>query len=294
MKAAQDIGPGPPPRLRRLDWKHSAPFFAIHLATLAAFWTGVSGPALVACLVTYLTRMFAITGGFHRYFSHRTYKTGRIFQFLLAWEGTAAVQKGVLWWAANHRHHHAHSDTDLDTHSPVTGGFWWAHAGWFLCNEFDDTQERLIPDLLRFPELRFLNRFYWLPPVVLASGLLVFGGVQMLVWGFFVSTVLLYHATFAVNSLAHLFGTRRFATRDDSRNNWLIAIFTLGEGWHNNHHYSPSIERQGLLWWEIDFAHYTLKALSGAGLVWDLREPGSRLSNLESGSVLYRRGSKPD
>src|SRR5206468_3456448 len=138
------------------------------------------------------------------------------------------------------------------------------------------TQERLIPDLMRFPELRFLNRFYWLPPVVLASGLLVFGGLQILVWGFFVSTVLAYHATFAVNSLAHLFGTRRFATRDHSRNNFLIAVITLGEGWHNNHHYSPSIERQGLLWWEIDITHYVLQALSIIGLVWDLREPASR------------------
>ncbi len=262
--------------MRRLDWKRSLPFFGIHLAALGIFWTGATGPDLIACAVTYFTRMFAITGGFHRYFSHRSYKTGRVFQFLLAWEGTAAVQKGVLWWAANHRHHHAHSDTEHDTHSPVTGGFWWSHVGWFLCNEFDETRDHLIPDLVKHPELRWLNRFYWVPPVVLAGATWAIGGPRMLLWGFFVSTVLLYHATFAVNSLAHLFGSRRFETRDESRNNFLIALVTLGEGWHNNHHHSPSIERQGLLWWEIDVAHYVLKALSYAGVVWNLREPVAR------------------
>ena len=269
--------------LRRIDWKNSLPFLAIHVVAVAgAVYAGVSGAALVACLITYLSRMFAITAGFHRYFAHRSYKTGRVFQFLLAWEGTAAVQKGALWWAANHRHHHAHSDTEEDAHSPVTGGFWWAHVGWFLCNEFDETQERLIPDLVRFPELRFLNRFYWLPPVALALGLLAFGGVQVLVWGFFVSTVAVYHATFSVNSLAHLFGTRRFETRDRSRNNFWIAVATLGEGWHNNHHHSPSIERQGLEWWEVDVSHYLLVLLSGIGVVWDLRSRSPRLSGARS------------
>ena len=272
------------PNLRSLDLKSSIPFFLIHLATVAVLWTGFSWTALVVCVATYFLRMFAITAGFHRYFSHRTYKTGRIFQFLLAWIGTSAVQKGVLWWAANHRHHHAHSDTEEDTHSPVTGGFWWSHTGWFLCNEFDETNERLIPDLTRFPELQFLNRWYALPPVLLGLGLLALGGWlnrshpdlgtsagQMLTWGFFISTVAVYHATFAVNSLAHLFGTRRFATRDESRNNLVIALFTLGEGWHNNHHYSPSLERHGIAWWEIDVTHYALRLLSYFGLVWDLR-----------------------
>lgn len=270
---AVSVEPDMIPGRRRIDWKNSLPFLLIHLSVFGALWTGASGTALAVCVATYLTRMFAITGGFHRYFSHRSYKTGRIFQFLLAWEGTAAVQKGALWWAANHRHHHAHSDTEDDTHSPVTGGFWWSHAGWFLCNEYDKTQDHLIPDLMRFRELRFLNRFYWLPPVVLVSGLLAFGGPQMLVWGFSISTVAVYHATFAVNSLAHLFGTRRFETGDESRNNCWIALITLGEGWHNNHHHSPSIERQGLAWWEIDVTHYVLRLLSWVGVVWDLREP---------------------
>ena len=269
---------------RRLDVKSSIPFFAIHAAALLALWTGVSRIALAVFALTYIVRMFGITAGYHRYFSHRTYKTGRLFQFVLAWLGTSAVQKGVLWWAAHHRHHHAHADTDEDNHSPVKGGLWWSHVGWFLSNEFDETKVQLIPDLVSVPELRFLDRWYVLPPAILAAAVLLLGamlnyvrpdlgtsGLQMLVWGFFISTVAVYHATFAVNSLSHRFGTRRFSTRDDSRNNLWIALFTLGEGWHNNHHYSPSQERQGIVWWEIDVAHYILRLLSCTGIVWDLR-----------------------
>ena len=266
--------------LRRLDFASSVPFFLIHAAAMLALFTSVSPIALAVCLVTYLVRMFGITAGFHRYFAHKSYRTGRGFQFVLAWIGGCAAQKGVLWWAAHHRHHHAHSDTGADVHSPVTGGFWWSHCGWFLCNEFDKTQYRLIPDLLSFPELRFLNRWHGLPPTVMALSLYWLGaalerfapslhtnGAQMLIWGFFVSTVAVYHCTFSVNSLAHIFGTRRFETRDHSRNNWWLAIVTMGEGWHNNHHYSPSRERQGIMWWEVDVAHYCICALRRLGLV---------------------------
>jgi stearoyl-CoA desaturase (Delta-9 desaturase) len=269
---------------RRVDYAASVPFFAIHLATLLAFWTGVSWAAFAVCCLTYAVRMFGITAGFHRYFSHRSFKTSRVFRFALAWMGASSVQKGVLWWAAHHRHHHAHSDTDDDTHSPVRGGFWWSHVGWFLCHEFDETKYHLIPDLRHIPELELLNRWWLLPPLALVAALLAFGSAlsrlypalgtsagQMLVWGFFISTTAVYHATFAVNSLAHQFGTRRFATPDDSRNNFLIALFTLGEGWHNNHHFSPSLERQGIAWWEIDMCHYVLRGLSYLGIVWDLR-----------------------
>ena len=270
--------------LRRLDPASSVPFFLIHAAALLALWRGPSPTALAVCLVTYLVRMFAITAGFHRYFAHKSFRTGRAFQFILALAGGCAAQKGVLWWAAHHRHHHAHSDTEADVHSPVTGGFWRSHCGWFLCNEFDETQYRLIPDLLSYPELRFLNRWHGVPPTVLALLLYGFGtalerfapvlrtnGPETLIWGFFVSTVAVYHCTFCVNSLAHIFGTRRFETRDHSRNNWWIAIITLGEGWHNNHHYSPSRERQGIIWWEIDVAHYCICALRRFGLVSHIR-----------------------
>lgn len=278
----------------RIDWLRSAPFFAIHLACLAVFWVGASWAAVTTCVGLYALRMFGITAGYHRYFSHRTFKTSRAFQFVLGWLGASATQKGPLWWAANHRHHHATSDTEEDAHSP-RHGFWWSHVGWFLCAKFHATNHRLIPDLARFRELRFLNTCYVLPPIALALGVAAAGllfqyripelhtsALQMLVWGFFISTVLLYHGTFAVNSLAHVMGRRRFATKDDSRNSLLIALVTFGEGWHNNHHFVPSSERQGFYWWELDITHYVLKMLSWAGLVWDLKAPPKHIYALGS------------
>jgi stearoyl-CoA desaturase (Delta-9 desaturase) len=233
----------------------------------------------------YVVRMIALSAGFHRYFSHRTYKTSRVFQFLLACVGTCAVQGGPLWWASHHRWHHKYADTDRDTHSPITKGFWWSHVGWISAPQFRETKSQLIPDLMKYPELRFIDRFYILPPIVLAFSLLTFGftlnrylafntsAFEMLAWGFFVSTVLLYHGTFIVNSFGHMFGRRRFPTKDESRNNLVIALLTMGEGWHNNHHYCSSSERQGFYWWEVDISHYVLRILSWFGVVWDLREP---------------------
>jgi stearoyl-CoA desaturase (delta-9 desaturase) len=263
-----------------------AQFLFLHLACLLAFWTGVSAAAVGVCLALYVVRMFAITAGFHRLLSHRSYRTGRLFQFLLAFVGTAAYQKGPLWWSAHHRRHHLHVDTEADLHSPVMRSVWQSHVGWFLSRASQATDARLIPNLLRYRELRWLDKYYVLPPSALAASTYLLGallgrhfpgsgtsGWQMLVWGFFVSTVLLYHGTFTVNSVAHLFGSRRFETADNSRNNFLVALITLGEGWHNNHHYYPSSERQGFCWWEVDVAHYALRALSWAGVVRDLRKP---------------------
>jgi stearoyl-CoA desaturase (delta-9 desaturase) len=264
----------------------SLPFWGVHIACLLAFWTGVSWVALVTCLLAYYIRMFGVTAVYHRYFSHRTYKTSRLVQFVLALLGTSAVQKGPLWWAAHHRDHHRYADTDRDIHSPTVMGFWWSHVGWILSSKYMATKMEAIRDFAKFPELRFLNRYHVLPPIALASGMFAFGwllnhsapslhttGMQMLVWGFFVSTTLLFHGTFAINSLAHVFGVRRFATTDTSRNSLLLSLITLGEGWHNNHHRYPASERQGFYWWEIDVTHYILTAMSWTGLVWDLRAP---------------------
>lgn len=275
---------------RKIAFGKSTGFFLLHLAPLLILVCGVSWAAVVACIAAYAVRMFGITAGYHRYFSHRTFRTSRAFQFLLAFLGAAAAQKGPLWWAAHHRHHHRHSDTEADIHSPGLKGFWWAHVGWILSDEYDATPIDSVRDLARFPELRFLNRHHWVAPFVFASVMLGIGaalgrwapglhtdGLQMLVWGFFVSTVLLYHGTFAINSLTHVFGRRRYNTSDDSRNSLLLAIITLGEGWHNNHHHYPMSERQGFYWWEIDVSHYLLKALSWAGIVWDLRVPPARV-----------------
>ncbi|MDX1672972.1 MAG: acyl-CoA desaturase, partial [Balneolaceae bacterium] len=273
-------------KLDRMNWLSGSGFILLHLSCVLIFWAGFSWVALAALAVSYLVRMFGITAGFHRYFSHRTFKTSRFFQFILAFIGTSSAQKGPLWWAAHHRHHHKYSDSEKDLHSPIQRGFWYSHVGWILSDRFKDTNWKLVKDLMRFPELKFLNRYHLLPPVLLAIGTFLFGellnyylpqlgtsGFQMLVYGFIVSTVLLYHGTFTVNSLAHVIGKKRFETNDDSRNNLFISIITLGEGWHNNHHRFPSSERQGFYWWEIDVSHYILKVLSWFRIVWDLRVP---------------------
>jgi len=251
----------------------SLPFWAAHLACLAAFWVGFHWSHLVVCLALFYTRMFFVTAGYHRYFSHRGFKTSRWFQFVIALLATTSAQKGVLWWAAHHRHHHRFSDTEEDLHSPTLRGFWWAHVGWILSDRYQATAVERIPDFYRFPELRWLNRYHLVPPVLLAAILFWAGGWGMLVWGFFVSTVLLWHCSFLINSLSHVFGRRRYATADTSRNSLLLALLTLGEGWHNNHHHYMASARQGFFWWEVDVTYYVLRALSWLGLVWDLRQP---------------------
>ncbi len=267
-----------------VDWVRCVPFLLMHAACLGVIWTGYSVASVATALGLYLFRMFAVTGFYHRYFSHRTFKTSRAGQFLFALAGATAVQRGPLWWAAHHRDHHRHSDREEDPHSPHQHGFWWSHVGWITSRSNFPTKMSLVPDLARFPELRFLDRFDTLIPLLLAISLYGFGewlslafpesgagGGQMLVWGFFISTVVLFHATCLINSLAHRMGRRRYRTGDESRNSFLLALVTLGEGWHNNHHHFPAAARQGFFWWEVDFTFYALKALSWTGLIWDLR-----------------------
>src|SRR5262245_4740923 len=253
------------------------PFAFMHLACLAVVFVGISLPAVLLCLGLYAVRMFALTAGYHRYFSHRSFKTSRVFQFVLALMGTMAVQKGPLWWAAHHRRHHKYSDQEGDLHSPVREGFWWSHIGWIVSRENDPTDWDGIRDFARYPELRLLNKFHLVPPVALAVVLFLIGGWLWLVWGFFISTVFLYHGTFSVNSLSHVWGSRRFATTDQSRNNFLIALWTGGEGWHNNHHHYMASVKQGFYWWEVDTSYYVLRVMSWIKLVSDLRVPPKHL-----------------
>jgi stearoyl-CoA desaturase (delta-9 desaturase) len=258
----------------RIDNIKSIPFFAVHVVALVGvFLVGFKWWYPVLALALYYVRMFAITAGYHRYFSHRAYKTSRWFQFALALLGTMCAQKGVLWWAAHHRDHHKYSDLPEDIHSPVQKGFWWSHVGWILCPRNDETKFGKIQDFAKYPELRWLNKWHLVPPVLLAVGLFLVAGWPALIWGFFVSTTVLWHGTFTINSLSHVFGSRRYQTTDDSRNNWILAIITCGEGWHNNHHYYMSTANQGFFWWEVDFSYYVLKMLSWVGVVWDLRTP---------------------
>lgn len=268
----------------RIDWLRALPFIGMHLACLGVIWVGISTVAVALAAGLYALRMFALTGFYHRYFSHRAFRTSRPVQFAFALIGAMCVQRGPLWWAAQHRHHHRHVDTPEDLHSPRQHGFWWAHMGWFLTPRGFRTDWASIPDWRALPELRLLDRFDLLAPVALAVAVYGLGewlavarphwgtnGPQLLVWGFFISTVVLFHATVTINSLAHRFGSRRFETRDDSRNNALLALLTFGEGWHNNHHRFPGAARQGFRWWEIDLTWYGLRLLAALGLIRDLK-----------------------
>lgn len=268
---------------KKINYWNCSPFILMHLSVLAAFWIHFRWSFLLLCLGSYLLRMFAITAGYHRFFSHRSYKMNRISQFLMALLGSTTLQKGVLWWAANHRFHHKHSDRANDLHSPLQQGFWWSHVGWILSEDHEDTLWEQIPDLAKYPELRFLNRYSLLPALAYALSLFLLAGFGGLVWGFCVSTVLLWHGTFTINSLSHVYGSVRYRTTDTSRNNFWLALITLGEGWHNNHHCYMSSTRQGFYWWEIDGSYYILKILSWIGFVSDLREPPLKL--LESKKI---------
>ena len=277
-------------RIRSADLVRAIPFVLLHVGCLAIFWVGVSWVAIAIGVVVFFVRVFALTAFYHRYFSHRAFKTTRWFQFLGAFLGNTAGQRGPLWWAAHHRDHHKHSDRGADVHSPHIHGFWWSHMGWFLQGKNFAKSLSNVKDLTRYPELRFLDRYDFLAPTCLGGFLFVLGGLlerltpllgtsawQMFVWAFLVSTVLLYHVTYAINSLAHVFGSKRFPTTDESRNSFWLAIITFGEGWHNNHHYYPTSARQGFYWWEVDVTYYILRGLAAIGIVWDLRPVPQRV-----------------
>ena len=255
----------------------AVPFVLIHLSCAAAFWSGITWQAIAICIALYWLRMFAIGAGYHRYFSHRSYSTGRLFQFLLAFLAQSSAQKSILWWAAKHRHHHLHSDTPQDVHSPVHKGFVYSHVGWIFARQHDPTDLVKVADFASVPELRWLHKFEVMPAVALGVLCFLVAGWSGVVVGFLWSTVLLYHATFCINSLAHVRGRKRYVTGDESRNNWLLAFFTMGEGWHNNHHAYQSSARQGFRWWEVDMTFYILKALSWMGVVWDLKSPSEQV-----------------
>ena len=255
----------------RPRWRQNAPFWGVHVAALiGALWIGWSWQALAWLVGSYVVRMFAITAGYHRYFSHRTFKTSRAFQLVLAVLGASAAQQGPLWWAAHHRRHHRYSDEPQDLHSPRQRGFVWSHVQWILSSHYTATDYERIPDLAKYRELRWLDRYHLVPVIGLAVAMALVGGSTALVWGFFVSTVALWHITFCINSLAHVWGRRRYATGDDSRNNAVLAVLTFGEGWHNNHHHYQRSARQGFFWWEVDLSYYALKLLETLHVVRDV------------------------
>ncbi len=283
-----DYTPGGADKMRaeedRVDWMRCIPFIVLHLGCFGVLWAGWSPFAAWTAVALYFVRMFAVTGIYHRYFSHKTYSTSRFGQFLLALWGATTVQRGALWWAYHHRHHHQHSDEAEDAHSPHVHGFLWSHIGWITSRKNFPTDYSKIKDLAKYPELVWLNRFDTVIPFLFAVAIYFVGellarfapglgtnGLQLLVWGFFISTTALFHGTACINSMAHLMGRRRFKTSDDSRNSFILAIICLGEGWHNNHHRYQSATRNGFYWWEIDITYYGLKALSWTGFIWGLK-----------------------
>jgi stearoyl-CoA desaturase (delta-9 desaturase) len=285
---------------RKVNWLRCLPFILIHLACFGVLLVGWSPAAVIMCLAMFWLRMFAITAFYHRYFAHKAYKTNRFWQFIFAILGNTAAQRGPLWWASHHRKHHRFSDQESDIHSPIAHGFWWSHIGWFASDAGFKTDYSAIKDFSKYPELKFLNRFDSLVPLLFA--LLMFGvgewmaalnpssgtnGLQMLVWGFFISTVLLFHGTFTINSLGHVWGSRRFKTKDQSRNNAFLALITLGEGWHNNHHRFAVSAKQGFYWWELDISYLFLRFFSLIGIVRDLNPVPQRI--LDEGKVLNKR-----
>jgi stearoyl-CoA desaturase (delta-9 desaturase) len=262
-------------KLSEYQWFGAIPFIAVHLLPLLAFWTGTHWQDWACCVVLYWARMFGVTGAYHRYFSHRTYKTSRVFQFLLAFLAMTSSQKGVLWWASNHRTHHKLSDKDGDPHDSRRG-FWYSHVGW-LYDYREATDYGKVRDLARYPELVFLNEYWVIPPIALGVGVYLLLGWSGLLIGFFLSTAILWHGTFTINSLSHMLGKPRYDAGDDSKNNWFLAIVTMGEGWHNNHHHFMGSTRQGFYWWEYDVTYYILRIFQAVGLVWDIKEPPARV-----------------
>ena len=268
----------------KVDWLRSIPFLLVNLGCLLVFWVGFSWTAFITAAVLYFVRLFSIGAFYHRYFSHKTYQTSRTCQFIFALIAASSAQRGPLWWAAHHRQHHMVSDEPADAHSPVQHGFLWSHVGWFLSKRHYHYNPERVRDLERYPELVFLDRYDSLVPAVLFISLFVAGtllhvfmpqlgttGGQMLVWGFCISTIALFHSTVTINSLSHVIGSKRFTTKDNSRNNVFLALLTLGEGWHNNHHHYPATARQGFMWWEIDITYYLLKLFEKVGIIWDVR-----------------------
>jgi stearoyl-CoA desaturase (Delta-9 desaturase) len=272
----------------------SYPLLFMHIACIGIFFTPAGWSAILIFLTTYTLHVFALTAGYHRYFSHKTYKTSRTFQFLMALLGTTAAQRDPLWWASHHRLHHQYADTEEDPHSPIRRGFWWAHLGWVMRRECMETRFDRIKDFAKYPELRWLNRHPYLPAILFALLLYSLGaglekaapqwgasGTQFLFYGFFLSTIAVYHVTFSINSILHMYGKRPYHTADQSRNNWPIALLTMGEGWHNNHHRYALSTRQGFKWWQLDLSYLILRGLQALHIVWEIREPPASI--LEEG-----------
>ena len=266
-------------------------FWSIQASALLVFFVPFSWALVGLWAASHFIRAIGLTLAFHRYFAHRSFQMNRVARFVWAFIGTAAMQKGPLWWAGHHVNHHRYADRDGDPHSPAISGFYYAHIGWFL----NDTKyDRLPPtnpvvrDFSKAPEIAWLEQCFWAPPLMFAVALFLIGGWPYFIWGFATPTMTLAHATFAINTVNHLWGSRRFETHDDSRNNAVTAFFSAGEGWHNNHHRYQRAARNGFYWWEVDITWYVIRAMAAVSLAWNIQEVPTRIYS-EASAVKARR-----
>jgi stearoyl-CoA desaturase (delta-9 desaturase) len=259
---------------RGLNWITAIAMTGFHIGAVAALFYVDYGAMLAALILYYAGGMLGIGMSYHRLLTHRSYKTTKAIEYFLTICGTLALEGGPIFWVATHRIHHQKSDQDGDPHTPREGTF-WAHMGWILMGEglHHDAQvlARYVPDLSRDRFHVMLSNWHWVTNVVVGLGLLVFGGIPYVLWGIFFRTTVGLHATWLVNSATHLWGSRRFKTRDDSTNNWWVALLTFGEGWHNNHHAHPTSARHGLAWYELDQNWIGIRTLQMLGLAWDIK-----------------------
>lgn len=265
--------------MRQHKWEEFDPISVLfilvfHMAAIVGvFVVGVSLYLVGLGVLSYALRVWVITAGYHRYFAHRSFKTSRAFQFIIGLLGTLAVERGPLWWATMHRLHHQYADQEKDIHSPLQDGLLWAYIGWMHSRKYCAVNDySKIKDFSKYPELRWLNRFYLIPPLVAGALLLTLCSPAVFVWVVLVGTVLQWHTLFFSNTACHIFGRRRFNTNDTSKNNLLCAIILMGEGWHNNHHFYARSARQGFYWWEVDVSYYSIKLFEKLGIVWNVQE----------------------
>jgi stearoyl-CoA desaturase (delta-9 desaturase) len=269
-----------------------AVFWTVQVSALLVFFVPFAWPLVALWAASHFLRAVGLTLCYHRYFAHRAFQMGRGPRLVWAWIAASAMQKGPLWWAGHHVNHHRFADRDGDPHSPAVSGFYYAHIGWFLNDAKHDRLEATNPvvrDFSKFPEITFLERNFFLPPLLLALAMYAIGGMQWLIWGFCLPTMTLAHATFAINTVNHLVGSRRFDTIDESRNNVVTAFFAAGEGWHNNHHRYQRAARNGFYWWEFDLTWYVIRLMAAVGLAWDVQEVPERI--YEEARVLRTRRS---
>ena len=257
-----------------VNWLTAAIMVLFHVGAVAAFWFTTWTNVVVALVLHWFAVGLGISLGYHRLHTHRGFKTSKAFEYFLAVCGTLTLEGGPIFWVATHRVHHQHSDQDGDPHTPRDGGF-WAHMGWILFGDthHNDTavMSKYAPDLGSDPFYRWLNTYHYVPLTVVGFVLLAIGGWPMVLWGIFLRVVFGLHGTWLVNSATHMWGSRRFMTRDDSRNSWWVALLTFGEGWHNNHHAHPVSARHGLAWYEFDMTWITLKVLKAFGIVREVK-----------------------